>query len=81
MSLDYARDKKHGEPGKHLDWAIVEATAITEDGHIIQGASVGATPEILQMAEKIIIEVNTSIPNFEGRPKKTSPSFLHFADT
>lgn len=62
----YARDKKHGEPGKHLDWAIVEATAITEDGHIIQGASVGATPEILQMAEKIIIEVNTSIPNFEG---------------
>ncbi len=31
-----------------------------------QGASVGATPEIVQSAEKIIIEVNTLIPNLEG---------------
>lgn len=30
------------------------------------GASVGASPEILQSAEKIIIEVNTRIPNLEG---------------
>ncbi|KAK4705081.1 hypothetical protein P7C70_g1127, partial [Phenoliferia sp. Uapishka_3] len=65
-SKDYALNKKHGEPKKHLDWAIVEATAITEDGKIVPGASVGATPEILQSAEKIIIEVNTKIPSFEG---------------
>ncbi|KAJ7593881.1 acyl-CoA carboxylate CoA-transferase [Mycena floridula] len=62
----YSLRKKHGEPGKHLNWAIVEATAITEDGSIVPGASVGATPEILQSAEKIIIEVNTRIPNLEG---------------
>ncbi|CAG8496264.1 6402_t:CDS:2 [Racocetra fulgida] len=45
-----------------LDVAIVEATAITEKGHIIPGASVGATPEIVQSASKIIIEVNTELP-------------------
>ncbi|KAF8060678.1 hypothetical protein FPV67DRAFT_1609443 [Lyophyllum atratum] len=62
----YNLRKKHGDPKKPLDWAIVEATAITEDGKIVPGASVGATPEILQSAEKIIVEVNTLIPNLEG---------------
>jgi len=58
----YTKDK----PGGKLDFAIVEATAITEDGHIVPGASVGATPEIIQTADKFIIEVNTAIPSFEG---------------
>jgi acetyl-CoA hydrolase len=60
----------------------VEATAITEDGGIVPGASVGASPELIQMADKvwcfkdghwniltkqqIIVEVNTSMPSFEG---------------
>ncbi|KAI8973866.1 acetyl-CoA hydrolase [Pilobolus umbonatus] len=58
----YTKDK----PGNKLDIVIVEATAITEDGWIVPGASVGATPELIQMADKIIIEVNTRIPSFEG---------------
>ncbi|KAK0216297.1 hypothetical protein IW262DRAFT_1399304 [Armillaria fumosa] len=62
----YSLKKKHGDPLKPLNWAIVEATAVLEDGSIVPGASVGATPEILQSAEKIIIEVNTLIPNLEG---------------
>ncbi|KAJ3855401.1 hypothetical protein EV368DRAFT_34776 [Lentinula lateritia] len=62
----YSLRKKHGDPSKPLDWAIVEATAITEEGYIVPGASVGASPEILQSAEKIIIEVNTRIPSLEG---------------
>ncbi|KAJ3828891.1 acyl-CoA carboxylate CoA-transferase [Lentinula raphanica] len=62
----YSLQKKHGDPSKPLDWAIVEATAITEEGYIVPGASVGASPEILQSAEKIIIEVNTRIPSLEG---------------
>ncbi|KAF1811561.1 putative acetyl-CoA hydrolase Ach1 [Eremomyces bilateralis CBS 781.70] len=49
-----------------IDVVVVEATAITEDGGIIPGASVGATPELVQMADKIIIEVNTATPSFEG---------------
>ncbi|KAF5344316.1 hypothetical protein D9756_011310 [Leucocoprinus leucothites] len=62
----YNLRKTHSDSRKPLDWAIVEATAITEDGYIVPGASVGATPEIVQSAEKIIIEVNTRIPNLEG---------------
>jgi acetyl-CoA hydrolase len=46
--------------------AVVEATAIKEDGSIVPGASVGATPELIQMADKVIIEVNTALPSFEG---------------
>ena len=58
----YTKDR----PQNKLDIAVIEATAITEDGHIVPGASVGATPEIIQMADKYIIEVNTAIPSFEG---------------
>lgn len=64
MSLQgfYTKDR----PSNKLDVAVVEATAILEDGSIVPGASVGATPELVQLADKIIIEVNTSIPSFEG---------------
>ncbi|KAJ4481890.1 acyl-CoA carboxylate CoA-transferase [Lentinula aciculospora] len=62
----YSLHKKHGDPKKPLDWAIVEATSINSEGHIVPGASVGASPEILQSAERIIIEVNTRIPDLEG---------------
>ncbi|GAA5832285.1 hypothetical protein JCM3766R1_002364 [Sporobolomyces carnicolor] len=62
----YSRNKTHGDRTKPLDWAIVEATEILEDGSIVPGASVGATPEILQSAERIIIEVNTALPSMKG---------------
>ncbi|KAK7977720.1 hypothetical protein PG996_003772 [Apiospora saccharicola] len=58
----YTKDR----PNNNLDVTVVEASAIKEDGSIVPGASVGATPELVQMADKIIIEVNTAIPNFEG---------------
>ena len=45
----YTKDK----PNKKLDVVIVEATAIAEDGGIIPGASIGASPELIQMAEKV----------------------------
>ena len=44
----YTKHKHH----RKLDVAIVEASAITEDGSIVPGASVGASPEIIQCAEK-----------------------------
>ncbi|KAK0705541.1 hypothetical protein B0H67DRAFT_604335 [Lasiosphaeris hirsuta] len=58
----YTKDR----PTNKLDVVVVEATEIKEDGSIVPGASVGATPELLQLADKIIIEVNTAIPNFDG---------------
>ncbi|KAI1078554.1 hypothetical protein F5B20DRAFT_547448 [Whalleya microplaca] len=58
----YTKDR----PNNNIDVAVVEATDIKEDGSIVPGASVGATPELIQMADKVIIEVNTSLPSFEG---------------
>jgi acetyl-CoA hydrolase len=45
------------KPNKKLDVVIVEASAITEEGGIIPGASVGASPELIQMADKVCIRI------------------------
>jgi acetyl-CoA hydrolase len=58
----YTKDR----PNNMLDVTVVEATDIKEDGSIVPGASVGATPELIQMSNKIIVEVNTAIPSFDG---------------
>ncbi|KAI8957015.1 hypothetical protein F5Y11DRAFT_115522 [Daldinia sp. FL1419] len=58
----YTKDR----PNNKLDVVVVEASEIKEDGSIVPGASVGATPELIQLADKIIIEVNTAIPSFDG---------------
>lgn len=42
-----------------MNVAIVEATRITEDGHIVPSSSVGNNVEFLRAAERIIIEVNS----------------------
>lgn len=45
-----------------VDVAIVEALAITEEGHLILGPGIGNTPTLVKHAKKVIVEVNTSIP-------------------
>jgi acetyl-CoA hydrolase len=45
----YTKDR----PSNKIDVAVVEATKIKEDGSIVPGASVGATPELLQLADKV----------------------------
>lgn len=49
-----------------FDFAIIEASAITEDGLIIPTNSVGNGPIFAQYAKKIIIELNTKQPQLEG---------------
>ena len=53
----YTKDR----PNNNLDVTVVEASAIKEDGSIVPGASVGATPELVQMADKVktIFKVHT----------------------
>ncbi|MGA8942355.1 MAG: acetyl-CoA hydrolase/transferase family protein [Thermoactinomyces sp.] len=46
----------------HLDIAIVEAVAITPEGHLIPSTSIGNTPTFVKMADKVIVEINTSQP-------------------
>lgn len=58
----YTKDSASGK----LDLAIIEVSAITEDGGLVPTASCGIIPEILQACDKIIIEVNTGMPSFEG---------------
>lgn len=66
QDLTYGFYTRNRTDGKILDYTIIEATAIKEDGSIVPGPSVGGSPEFLSAADKVIIEVNTATPSFEG---------------
>lgn len=64
----FAQDLGYGfytENGR-IDVAIIEVSAITENGELVPTSSCGVIPELLMVADKIIIEVNTGQPSFEG---------------
>ncbi len=61
-----AEEVRKGNLGK-IDYAIIEAAAITEDGLIIPTGSVGNSPIFVQEADHVIIELNTTAPKeYEG---------------
>jgi len=41
-----------------VDYAVIEATEVTEDGKVYLTSSIGASPTFLQTAEKVLIEAN-----------------------
>jgi succinyl-CoA:acetate CoA-transferase len=45
-----------------IDYAVLEATAITEDGAIVPSTSIGNSASFAILAKKIIIEINCSQP-------------------
>ena len=45
-----------------IDIAVIEAVAITEEGGIVPSTSVGNSNVLVEQAEKVIIEINTSQP-------------------
>lgn len=47
---------------RKIDVALVEATAITEDGNIIPSTSCGNAASYVQTADVVIVEVNTTQP-------------------
>lgn len=57
-----AQMSRYGFLGGKVDVAIVEACAITEDGHIIPTTSLGNSASFVQSADIVIVEVNTSQP-------------------
>ncbi|HIJ97004.1 MAG TPA: acetyl-CoA hydrolase [Desulfuromonadales bacterium] len=65
QDLGYGFYTKDTESGR-LDLAIIEVSAITEDGSLVPTSSCGVIPEILMQCDRIIIEVNTGQPSFEG---------------
>ena len=57
---------RNGYFGK-IDLAVIEATAIDEQGNIIPTASVGCSDALVRYAEKVIVEINTAAsPEIEG---------------
>ncbi len=57
---------QYGFYGK-VDVAIVEAVAITEEGHIVPANSVGIAPSAVALADKVIVEINLDQPlAYEG---------------
>jgi len=52
-----AQDLRYGFYG-NIDVAIIEASAITEEGHIIPTCGIGIMPTIVRMAKIVIVELN-----------------------
>lgn len=57
-----AQMSRYGFLGGKVDVAIVEACAITEEGHIIPTTSLGNAASFVQSADIVIVEVNTTQP-------------------
>ncbi|MDR1603861.1 MAG: succinate CoA transferase [Gracilibacteraceae bacterium] len=47
--------------GIHIDMAVIECAVITEEG-LIPAASMGASDAFVRMADKVIVELNETIP-------------------
>ncbi|MCA1797489.1 MAG: acetyl-CoA hydrolase, partial [Geobacteraceae bacterium] len=62
----FAQDLGYGFYTPKIDVAIIEVSAITEDCGLVPTSSCGVIGEILKIADKIILEVNTGQPSFEG---------------
>ncbi len=71
-----------------IDVAIIEAIAITPEGHVIPASSVGGSPILARLAKKVIVEVNTTQPlELEGihdiyipdKPPYRKPIPIHHA--
>jgi len=58
---DVAQMSRYGHLGK-VNVAIIEACAITEEGHIIPTTSLGNSASFVQSADIVIVEINTSQP-------------------
>ena len=61
----FARNLLYGFYGD-LDLAVVEVSRVRPDGSVVLSSSVGISAEALAMAKKIILEVNTAIPDYTG---------------
>ncbi len=62
----FAQDLGYGFYTPKIDIALIEVSEILEDGSLVPTASCGAIGEILMIADKVIVEVNTAMPSFRG---------------
>lgn len=57
-----AQMSRYGFLGGKVDVAIIEACAITEEGHIVPTTSIGNSASFVQSADIVIVEINTAQP-------------------
>ncbi len=62
----FAQDLGYGFYTPKIDVAIIEVSEILADGSLVPTSSCGVIGEMLMIADKIIIEVNTGQPSFRG---------------
>ncbi|PLX97779.1 MAG: acetyl-CoA hydrolase, partial [Desulfuromonas sp.] len=80
----FAQDLGYGFYTPKLDVAIIEVSEILADGSLVPTSSCGVIGEILMIADKIIVEVNTGQPSFRGmhdciiplKPPKRQPFLI-----
>ena len=58
---EMAQEFRYGFYGK-MDLAIIEVQSIDDNGDMVLGTAVGNSPTWLQVADKVIIEINDQIP-------------------
>ena len=73
QDLGYGFYSKDSESSR-IDIAIIEVSAVTEDCGLVPTSSCGVIPEILMIADRIILEVNTGQPSFEGMHDLFTPA-------
>jgi acetyl-CoA hydrolase len=59
----FARNLMAGIYGE-VDLAVVEASRVRADGSVILSSSVGISAEAIAKAKKVVLEVNTAIPDY-----------------
>lgn len=57
----FAQEVRYGFYGK-VDVAVIEAAKIAESGQVVLTTSIGASPVFCQVADAVIIEINTRKP-------------------
>ncbi|MCH5219340.1 MAG: succinate CoA transferase [Muribaculaceae bacterium] len=58
---EMAQEMRYGFYGK-MNYAIIEAADITDDGKVLLGCGVGNIPTYAMLADKIFIEINDKLP-------------------
>lgn len=58
---EMAQETRYGFYGD-IDYAIIEAAAISEEGEILLGCGLGNVPTYAPMAKKIFVELNEALP-------------------
>ncbi|MCM1297757.1 MAG: succinate CoA transferase [Muribaculaceae bacterium] len=58
---EMSQEVRYGFYGK-IDYAVIEAADITDDGEILLGTGLGNVPTYAHLADKIIIELNEKLP-------------------